>query len=354
MNFSTKACLAAAAAFAITATGPASADSLKQWWPLKVFDASSGKDVPAEYVPLPKAEKPWNLCVLFPHLKDSFWLGADYGVVEEARRAGVNMTLHEAGGYENLNKQLSQFDDCLASHADAIIIGGVSEGGMGQKYIEAMNKGIPVISIAVPVTHTKIAGKVYADFPYMGGVSGHYLVKYLKGKPAAVVTFPGPAGAGWPEGFNEGFKDSIKGTSVKFLAEKFGDTGVQTQLQLIQDALQTYPEMNVIWGAAVACEAAVGAVAQAGRSDILIISEYENQAMLDLTKRGEILGFATQYVVINGTIAVDQAIRAIEKKPMMTFVKPIPDMVTKETLPHIKLDLTFAPADFKPVFTVKK
>jgi protein TorT len=128
----------AAAALALAATGPATAGSLKQWWPLKVFDASSGKDVPAEYVPLPKAEKPWNLCVLFPHLKDSFWLGADYGVVEEARRAGVNMTLYEAGGYENLNKQLSQFDDCLASHADAIIIGGVSEGGMGQKYIEAM------------------------------------------------------------------------------------------------------------------------------------------------------------------------------------------------------------------------
>jgi protein TorT len=76
--------------------------------------------------------------------------------------------------------------------------------------------------------------------------------------------------------------------------------------------------------------------------------------MLDMTKRGDILGFATQYVVINGTIAVDQAIRAIEKKPMMTFVKPIPDMVTKETLPQINLDLTFAPADFKPVFTVKQ
>ena len=91
MKVSKKAYLAAAA-LALAATGPATAGSLKQWWPLKVFDASSGKDVPAEYVPLPKAEKPWNLCVLFPHLKDSFWLGADYGVVEEARRAGVNMT----------------------------------------------------------------------------------------------------------------------------------------------------------------------------------------------------------------------------------------------------------------------
>ena len=133
MKHSTIAYLTVAAFASIGAAGPATAAGLKQWWPLKVMDASSGKDVPAEYVPLPKADKPYNLCVLFPHLKDSFWLGADYGVVEESRRAGVNMTLYEAGGYENLNRQLSQFDDCLANHADAIIIGGVSEGGMGQK-----------------------------------------------------------------------------------------------------------------------------------------------------------------------------------------------------------------------------
>ena len=57
MKFLTRA-YATAAVLALAATGPASAASLKQWWPLKVFDASSGKDVPAEYVPLPKAEKP--------------------------------------------------------------------------------------------------------------------------------------------------------------------------------------------------------------------------------------------------------------------------------------------------------
>ena len=93
--------------------------------------------------------------------------------------------------------------------------------------IEAMNKGILVISIAVPVTQTKIA-LVWSTptFPGMGGVSGHYLVKYLKGKPAfAVVTFRGPREPDGLAGFNDGFKDAIKGSSVKFLAEKFGDTG---------------------------------------------------------------------------------------------------------------------------------
>src|SRR5271170_6524335 len=138
MNCSTRTYLAAAALVSLLATGPATAGSLAQWWPLKVIDASSGKDVQADYVPLQKAEKAYNICVLLPHLKDSFFVAVDYGLVEEARRQGVNLTVYEAGGYENLNRQLSQFDDCLAAHADAIISTGISEEGMGQKYAEAM------------------------------------------------------------------------------------------------------------------------------------------------------------------------------------------------------------------------
>ncbi|WP_292694936.1 hypothetical protein [Mesorhizobium sp.] len=41
-----------------------------------------------DYVPLEKAEKPWKLCVLFPHLKDSYWVSVDYGIVKEAKRLG--------------------------------------------------------------------------------------------------------------------------------------------------------------------------------------------------------------------------------------------------------------------------
>ena len=68
--------------------------------------------------------------------------------------------------------------------------------------------------------------------------------------------------------------------------------------------------MNVIWGCAPAAEAAIGAVAQAGTKDMLIMSSYENQAMLDALNQGDILGFATQYPVLQGRIAIDTAVRA--------------------------------------------
>ena len=79
--------------------------------------------------------------MLFPHMKDTFWVAVDYGIVEEAKRMGVNMTLYQAGGYENLPKQLSQFDDCMAGNFDAIVVGPISEAGLDKHIRKGVGRG---------------------------------------------------------------------------------------------------------------------------------------------------------------------------------------------------------------------
>ncbi len=333
----------------------ASAQDAEKWWPIKVYDASSGSNVETTYEPLAAAAQPWNLCVLFPHMKDSFWVAVAYGIVKEAERMGVNMTLYEAGGYVNLPRQLAQFDDCMAGGFDAIIVGAISEAGLAQKFQEALDKGIPVISTVNPVADAPTTAKMYVEFDKMGYQTARYLKEFVGGEKANAVTFPGPAGSGWAESFNDGFKQELAGSNITVLDEKFGDSGVAVQLALIQDALQAYPEMNVIWGTAPTAEAAIGAVAEIGREgEILIMSSYENQAMLDAMNRGEILGFATQYPVLEGRVAIDMAVRALEEKPVIAFVKPIPDMISKSTAADIDMSLVLAPADWTPVYTVEQ
>ena len=83
------------------------------------------------------------------------------------------------------------------------------------------------------------------------------------------------------------------------------------------------------------------------------MSSYENQAMLDSLKKGEILGFATQYPVLQGRIAIDTAVRVLEKQPYVKSAKAIPVMISKDNIDKINLGLVLAPADFKAVFSVK-
>ncbi len=324
-----------------------------QWWPVKVDDMDSGKAVVAEYSPLPKANKAWNVCVLFPHMKDTFWVAVDYGIVEEARRMGINMTLYQAGGYENLPKQLSQFDDCLAGNFDAIVVGPISEAGLTREIRKAVEAGKPVISTVNPLSKAPATAKMFVDFVAMGEQTGKFLADDMHGTPARVVNFPGPAGSGWAEQFNQGFKNAIAGDSnIKLLGEKFGDSGVAVQLGLIQNALQAYPDMNVIWGCAPAAEAAIGAVRQANRDNVKIISSYENQAMLDALNKGEIQAFATQYPVLEGRVAIDTAVRILEHKSYMKFIQPVPSIIDKTDLGKINMSLVLAPASFKAEYSV--
>jgi protein TorT len=108
----------------------------------------------------------------------------------------------------------------------------------------------------------------------------------------------------------------------------------------------------VIWGCAPAAEAAIGAIRQANRASTIIISSYENQAMLDALNKGEIQAFATQYPVLEGRVAIDTAVRILEKKPYMKYTQPIPSMIDKQDLDKVNMSLVLAPASFKAEYSV--
>ena len=75
--------------------------------------------------------------------------------------------------------------------------------------------------------------------------------------------------------------------------------------------------------------------------------------MLDDMKTGRILGFATQYPVLEGRIAIDSAVRVLEKQPVVKYSKTVPDMVDQANLSKVNMSLVLAPANFKAVYSVK-
>jgi protein TorT len=326
------------------------------WWPFKIASAKDGdlnNIQQIEYTPLEKAEKKWNLCVLFPHLQDSYWVSVNYGIVEEAKRMGVKVTVLQAGGYTELPKQIAQYDDCVAAGADAILVSAISEAGLAAKIKEGMAKNIVNIAVANPILETPITARVTPDFHEKGFQTGEYVKKFLGDKKGAAVGFPGPQGSGWAETYMSGFRDSLKTGNIKLLAELFGEASVPAQLRLVEDALQTYPDMNVIWGGAPTAEAAIGAVKDAGRDDITIIASYENQTMLKSVKDGSVLAFATEYPVIMGRMGVDLAVRALEKKDHEKVLLVAPGLVTKDNIATFDTTQIFAPEGFSPVFSVE-
>ena len=125
--------------------------------------------------------------------------GVDYGVIDEAERQGVRLQLVEAGGYTNLNTQISQIEDCVAAGADAVIIGAISLDGLNNLVKEIRSKDVPVIDVINGISSPELSAKSLVSFGEMGYKAGEYLAKIhpAGSDPVKVAWFPGrPAPAG--------------------------------------------------------------------------------------------------------------------------------------------------------------
>jgi protein TorT len=331
----------------------------KPWWPFPVLDFSKGTPRMVQYIPLKKASKKWNIVALLPHLKDTSWVTADYGLVMEAKRLGVKLTILDAGGYDNLNRQISQYDNAVAMGADAIITGVISEAGMRKKFEQGMAKGIVNIVLINPVYKVNVTASIYNDVKFFGAAAADVVMKEFKDTPKVrVVIFPGPAGSGWAEDITKSFRDRLKektGDKFEILAEKYGDAGKSVQLKLVEDALQAYDKIDLLYGCNPMAEVAVNVLKEAGLvGKTKIMASYETPDLLPMIRKGEVIGMISEQNVANARVSVDLAVRALEKKPtgFSSHLQPVARAITKDNINKIHLDWAFQPANYRPVFKV--
>jgi len=346
--------LSCAAAASLLAAPAVAAD----WFP---YEAEEVVMVPSvqkvAYEPLEKASKPWNICVSFPHMKDAYWLGVNYGVADEAERLGLDMTLVEAGGYTELAKQISQIEDCVASGADAVVIGAISYDGLNSVVEEISAKGTPVIDLVNGMSSDAVAAKSLVSFRTMGAEIGRYLAgKHPAGSEAVKVGwFPGPAGAGWVEAANTGFLDAVEGSAVEVLEPRYGDTGKEAQLKLVEDVLQATPDVRYIAGTAVTAEAAQGLIRSRGlQGEVDLLAFYMTPGVFTGIKRGFILAAPADSMVIQGRIAIDQAVRILEEKEYVKHVGPKIFVVDPDNIDDVSRETILPPEGYKPTFSVSR
>lgn len=328
-------------------------------WPLEApavpFDDESALR-PVEYVPLARAEKPWRLCVVYPHLKDAYWLSVNFGMVEEARRLGVGFVLYEAGGYPNVDRQIEQIETCAGSGADATVVGAVSYGELSEAIAHAAAK-MPVVAAVNDIEDKGISAKASVPWRAMGYAAGRVIAeRHPKGSaPVKLAWFPGPAGAGWVKFVSEGFRAAIAESSAVIVETRFGDTGREQQVLLVEEVLDARNDIDYLVGSGPMAEAAVSVLRGRGLSGrVQIVSTYMTHAVFRAIKRGKILAAPTDFPVWQGRLAIEQAVRAIEGRLTVAHAGPRIVTVSSQNIDAIGPEGSLAPASFAPVFEVAR
>jgi protein TorT len=147
--------------------------------------------------------------------------------------------------------------------------------------------------------------------------------------------------------------DAVKGSAVKVLDPKYGDTGKEVQLKLVEDALQANPNIRYIAGTAVTAEAAQGLIRERGlQGKIDLLAFYMTPGVYQGIKRGFILAAPADSMVIQGRIAIDQAVRILEGKDYIKHVGPKIFVVDSSNVSSVPQTDILPPDGYKPVFNV--
>jgi protein TorT len=335
----------------------------KAWYPVEVdvwnppFNTERQREEKL-YTPLDKAQKKWRVRVFIPHLKDDYWLGVNYGLIDEARRLGISLSIFEAGGYDQLAVQRRQIEESLKEKPDGLIIGAISLDGLNDIVKKASNKGIPVLDLINGISSPHIAARAAVSFWDMGYQAGSYLrrLQENRGQPLKVAWFPGPEGAGWVAAGDEGLRKAIEGGAIEILDTRYGDTGSAVQAKLVEAALSRHADdLDCIVGTAVSAEAAVKILRRRGLAErIKILSYYYGPGVHRSIRRGDITAAPSDLTVLQARIAVDVMVRILEKREYYKHVAPRVMVVDHDNIRTWDTATTLAPRGFRPIFSINE
>lgn len=346
------------AALAVGASTTHAADAGPPWPVVRWHGDAPAAETPGRAAPALPAiapSQPWELCAVYPHLKDSYWLAINYGMVEEARALGVGLRVLEAGGYENLARQRERVSSCITDAGiDALLVGTVSFAGLND--LLAPYRALhPVIGAVNDIDAAVVSGKVGVPWYQLGWKIGHWLAERhpAGGVPASIAWLPGPQDADWVRILDRGFHAGLAGSAVRIATVRHGDTGRSIQRQLVEEVLDTHPALDYLVGNAPMAEAAIAELRRRQLSDRLgIVASYVTPGVYSGMLRGRILASVTDFPVLQGRMAVRQGVRALEGAAIEPHLGPSVELVEPATLGRYPMDWMLPPAGFVPAYAV--
>jgi ABC-type sugar transport system substrate-binding protein len=212
--------------------------------------------------------------VSMPNVKGPWFTPVLYGISDEAKKRGYDVVIQDAGGYANVDKQVSQFSNLAVQKVRAILVDPANPASFNGVVREARSGKIFVIGAGSPIVASDVEPDAAASSSHCS--IGHELAKGAKTllpNGGTIAVLAGPAGAFWASDRLRCFKEDLAGGNIKIVAEQTSEQDPAIALSLANDFLQRFPTVDVLYGAddtyGVGAARAVQGVQKCGKVKVL-------------------------------------------------------------------------------------
>jgi ribose transport system substrate-binding protein len=239
----------------------------------------------------------------------------------------------ESADYD-LAKQTQQIEDFITKGVDLILLNAADTKGIAGAVQEAKNAGIPVIAVDVEA-EGGVNATITSDNYQAGKLAGDFIKKKLGGK-GNVAIINGPPVSSIIDRV-KGFKDAIKGTDIKVVADQNGGAKRGPAQDVSENILEANPKgtIDAIFG--INDPSSLGAVIAAqqnNRHDFFIASvDGSPDAITEMKKDGSLLAAtAAQNPSQMIKKAFETGIEVVHGKKVPSLIKIPVELITKDNV----------------------
>lgn len=259
-----------------------------------------------------KKEGKFRIAASFMSLNNPFWIAENDMLKQEIEKRGGELVTYDA--QLNLEKQISQIEDAVASGVDAVVVSPNDWKGIKPALEACQAKDVPVVVIDTKVFDGDlVATQVVSDNVLGGKLCAEALVEALgeKGNVAIIDLSTNMAVQDRMEGFMGVLKQY---PDIKIVAQQDGDGSVEAALPIMENMIQANEEIDGVFG--TNDPAAIGAIAALDSAnkldDVFVVGIDGAKDACELIKEGKLLGTSAQYPSLLATEVVNQVYKILE------------------------------------------
>lgn len=275
--------------------------------------------------------------VSYQNLQNEFAIKIQDAIRAKTKELGIELV--EADGQGKAENQIAQVENFITQKVDAIILQPYDKNGSAPAVDKAVAAKIPIIVVNAQVSNLdKATAYSGSDDVVAGKLETEFVVDKLGGK-GNVVIIHGPNGNSAEINRTEGIKEVLsKQPDIKILAEQTANWDRAQALSLMENWLQTYPDIDAV--IAQNDEMALGAykaIEAAGKqNEIIVVGIDAIPDALKSVEEGKLAATVFQDARGQGGQAVELAVKAVKGEPF-EHINYIPfELVTKDNVSQYK------------------
>lgn len=293
------------------------------------------------------SEEPFEIVVLQAHRSDAFAISSAQAIEEFGRENNLEVTVLDAGGYQEVAQQIDQIEAAVLQEPDAMIVWSTDPTAVVPALQEARDAGIPVVGYTQP-PDMETAFTVTGDFRLDGETMARSLFTKMGGQGKAMLILGG-GGSAYQAALQQGWDAALEDfPEIEVVAEQtvpdFDPSKVQSaaENQLVRD-----PDLRGVMTTTTAMAAsATDAFAAAGADGYAvgqILGDCDQIRLLQEDRLAIVLGVPAVHY---GRLVAANTLRMLQGEPVDALTVIPGNVYTPANIDEAPLELEIA-AEFR-------